>query len=390
MGFVSALIDEKRSKMKGIPCKVHPMTRKSTWILQILALFSLSVLPTKAEDAPTAAETPTPPSFNRIVEYTPTAVYVGDSITCCFRVENATTATAELELLTQTFDADGKELRSQLKNLNLAAQKTKSIQIDLDSESGKKILFTLRRKNETEMIEQTRMCLVRDNEVWPDTAVRNTRMETHRDAEIIVLLVKKRRRVEDRSYAPLKWLVASTTGTTSGVSEGSGVAYVPNRWEIEKSARRQIIPSYKNNGVSPILMATDAILKSLQKIKSDTQTVPERIVVALPPEDLDVGTDPQVYKLVLETLLSQMHLLGVKEIVLIPPVQFGAAEQPLRSLWKVVHETARLYHCQSVDVTEYMKEQGWRIDAASKGVYGLKPNAEGLKKFEQGLTNLLP
>jgi len=185
----------------------------------------------------------------------------------------------------------------------------------------------------------------------------------------------------------LKWMLDPAPGETS-FAPGTGLAFVPGAWGLEKSERRQVLGPYVANGVPPLLRAAADVIHAVRPDKN--RNAPERLVIALPPEDLDVDTDPRTYKLVLETLLAHLRKCGVREIVLIPPVQFGSNDKQRDIYWKAVYDAVPVYECQSADASEFMREAWWRVDSNQAGVYGRKPNKEGLKKFEQALSNLLP
>lgn len=113
------------------------------------------------------------------------------------------------------------------------------------------------------------------------------------------------------------------------------------------------------------------------------------LLIFLPPEDLDVATAPRLYRIMLEALLARLMHAGAKQITLIPPLRFGTPAEQRQALWQVVYDAAATYEVQALDLNNCLQESFWRADPAEEGVYGARPNAEGLKKIEQGLAKLL-
>ncbi|HYF50832.1 MAG TPA: hypothetical protein VEJ63_15565 [Planctomycetota bacterium] len=340
----------------------------------------------RSADTPQQSSQSTAPPYFLIVDYIPPASYAGDPIACCFRIENATATEAEMELSVSVQDASGKELKAKTDNIKVPAKSDRPLQMDLESETGAKFVFSLKCKGAAEVHATTVARLIREDDAWPATTVRNGRLESGEAREIIVPVIRKRLKARDRTYAPLKWIMDPAPGE-SALAAGKGIAFVPGGWGIAKSERQVPLGPYEPNGAAPILRATADVLSS---IGAKDQKIPERLVIALPPEDLEVDTDPRVYKLVLETMLAHLRKLGVREIVLLPPIHYSGNQKQRDIYWRAVHEAALVYECQSVDATEYMREEWWRVDTSGGAVYGKKPNKQGLKKFEQALSNLLP
>ncbi|MCZ7644076.1 MAG: hypothetical protein M5U26_02160 [Planctomycetota bacterium] len=104
-------------------------------------------------------------------------------------------------------------------------------------------------------------------------------------------------------------------------------------------------------------------------------------MVLLPPEDLEVATDPRVYRIVVEALLGRLRAGGVREVALAPPCFYGRPKRQQQRLWDEVREAAKLSEATALDVSDWLDESRWRVDPEQEGVYGRAPNALGLKKI---------
>jgi hypothetical protein len=142
-----------------------------------------------AEDSSHAPEKRVEP-FYLITDYLPPAVYSGDPMTCCFRVENNTADAANMELIVSVQDEAGKEIKTSAEAVAAGAKSTQPVQTDLASDIGAAVEFTLRMKGKTEVIARAAIKIVRDNDAWPKTALRNGRLETPDKGQVIVPVVR--------------------------------------------------------------------------------------------------------------------------------------------------------------------------------------------------------
>jgi hypothetical protein len=362
------------------------MNRASGLIVLLAALLPSSAFAEARSDPQPPAQAPEPPPkkpFYLITDYLPPAIYDGDEITACFRVENTTGADADLELLVLIKDSDGRELSRKSLPVKATARQFATCQTALDSRAGASLSFTLNKSGNE--VASAKAMLIRDETPWPQTRVRLGRLETDPSGEAIIPVVRKRIKNEERAYSPLRWLLNEDAAESQQKSAGA-LAFVPGRWRMSegKSASYVALGPYAADGCPPILRAVDQILKRVAK--GDAQ----RLVILLPPEDLDVASDPRIYRTVLDALLAHLKTLKVEKVTLVPPLHYGSGENHRQMLWKSVHEQASAYEVESVDATEQLDEMLWRADPEVKGGYGVRPNSGGLKKIEQALANLLP
>jgi hypothetical protein len=350
----------------------------------VAALFFLAALAAGAE------ETPPKQDFYLIIDYLPLAVYEGDAISACFRVENTTSAAADVEVVASITDEAGKEIWRKAEKLSAPSKGFSQCQFNLDSAAGTAVSFTLSAN------AQVRLRLVRDENRWPDAQIKDGRLATEDKGELILPVVRKRLRTPDRAFAPLKWMVDSGSPLI-GKGE-AGRAFIPGRWaltaETKDPAKWAKLGPYAADGATPMACALRDILKNIAQARTESSPeapkVVERAVIFLPPEDLDVATDPRMYRILLDALLVHLKKADTRQIVLVPPLLYGASEKHRQSLWRAVHEAALANEVRSVDPTEYLNEKNWRADPAREGAYANRPNPEGMKKIEQALTNLLP
>lgn len=106
-------------------------------------------------------------------------------------------------------------------------------------------------------------------------------------------------------------------------------------------------------------------------------------MIILPPEDLDLSTDPCVYRQMIDALPAHLARHRVKQITLIPPLRFGTNDKLRQALWRSVRDAAATYKVSFVaPPPTCLDEKLWRLDPKTKNIYGLSPNAEGLKEIE--------
>jgi hypothetical protein len=173
---------------------------------------------------------------------------------------------------------------------------------------------------------------------------------------------------------------------SGAVQSGKAIGFVPSGWKIASREPLHAIGPYEKGGAIPLLRAIADVFDTMGKATA----VPERVVIMLPPEDLELATDPRSYQLLLEALLIHLKIAGAREIIVVPPFHYGSPEEHRKSIWKAVRDATEAYDCQAMDATDFAHEKYWRVDPSQEGVYGARPNAGGVKMIEQGLTSLIP
>jgi len=352
----------------------------------VLLPLAITAAVNAAEESPhaalpaAAAKSP----FYFIIDYLPPVIYDRDSVTGCFRVENTRGTEAKLDFVFTAFNEANEILKENTQPVTAAATGFTSFQGSLDSRLAARMSFTLR--NGKDVLGSVSLKLLRDDAPWPPTTVRNGRLELSEGGDILLPAVTKRVRKEDRSFAPIKWILGNGDAPAAKSAVPS-VVFMPGRWSDDKTPTR--LGPYELNGAPPILFAMDRILNRAPALLDELKT-PAQVVICLPPEDLDAATDPRVYRAILDGLLAHATRMAVKKVFVVPPFQYGAREKVAAALLREVELACGAYGALAVDPAEYLNEKLWRVDPDKEGVYGIRPNAMGLKKIEQGLFNLIP
>ena len=355
---------------------------------RVLAIgLAVATLSQAAEDVTRPVATPAAvvkSPYYFIIDYLPAVIYDRDSVTGCFRVENTSGAEAKLDFVSTVFNESGEILKESTQPVTAASTGFTSFQGSLDSRLAGRMNFSLR--NGKDVLGSVSLRLLRDDAPWPATTVRSGRIELTDGGDVLLPAVAKRIRKEDRSFAPMKWILGK--GDAPAVKSAvPSVVFMPGRWSDDKTPAR--LGPYELNGAPPILVAMDRILKRAPVLLDDLKT-PAQLVISLPPEDLDAATDPRVYRAILDGLLAHATRLSAKKVFVVPPFQYGAREKAAAALVREVELACGAYGVVAVDPSEYLNEKLWRVDPDKEGVYGIRPNATGLKKIEQGLFNLIP
>jgi hypothetical protein len=324
-----------------------------------------------------------------IIDYLPVAIYDRDGITGCFRVENSSGAEAKLDFVFTSFNEAGETLKENTQAVTAAPNGFTAFQGTLDSRMAARVTFSLR--NGKDVLGSVALRLVRDEAAWPATVIRGGRIELAEGGDVLLPAVTKRIRKEDRAFAPMKWILGNGEAAKSKDSVPS-IVFKPGRWganEKARAAQTQLGP-YELNGAPPVLFALNQILSRAPGLLAEEKNGPAQFVICLPPEDLDAATDPRVYRTLVDGLLAHLARLPAKKFFVVPPFQYGAREKAAAALAHEVNSAAGVYGMIAVDPSEYLNEKLWRVDPEKEGVYGIRPNATGLKKIEQGLFNLIP
>ena len=371
------------------------MTAMRTLPLIMLLASTIVCAEEQAPPAPQSAPAPKEP-FYLITDYLPQAIYDVDSVTGCFRVENTTGKEDNLELAVKVSDAGGAAVEEQSKPLVAPTSGFGQCQHTQDIRQAATIRFTL--KKGAQKFGDVNVRLIRDDVPWPDTKIVNGRVVAVDNGDVVVPVVHRVLKVQNRAFAPIKWIVGDSAKEQNAKGE-QALIFVPGRWPLNaanagSNQKWIVLGPYAADGSMPVLRAFDQVLHELTKPTKDKDgkpaSVPTRVAVCLPPEDLGVASDPRVYRMVVDALQARLIALGVKQIVLIPPFQFGTPDKYWQRMNSEVQESASVYGMQAVDPQEFLQEKLWRVDPDVEGAYGASPNPAGLKKIEQGLADLLP
>ena len=353
----------------------------------VLPLLLCCVACGEESTAPSAPPAPRP-AFFLITDYLPIAIYDGDALSACFRIENTTDKEAALEMAVTACDDAGVEISRRVEKVKAPARGFGSFEHTLESRRAGVVKFLL--QDATGPLAQCAMRVLREHKTWPETRVRNGRLETA-EGEILLPVVRKQLRTENRAYTPLSWLLGRDE-PAPGAKLQDGMACLPACWQLAKdrpAGEFVALGPYGRDGCMPLLRALADVLSGLRRPARGESGAAARVAIFLPPEDLDVGSDPRTYRIVLDALAAHLKNAGAQRVVLVPPLHYGAPEKHRLALWREVHECAAAYSLQSVDPAEHLNESLWRADPDKAGVYGIRPNEAGIKKIEQALRDWL-
>lgn len=358
------------------------------WFL-VCSLLAPSAL--RGEDTATPASSP--PAEKRagvhlIVDHLPVALYETEPLTACFRIENATDGAMKVELRVALFDAEGKEVRVDRTELEPKSQAFATYQKDFRLEG----VTTLRVFLDTPKGEQAGPVLrvLRDRDAYPDAEAAGGALRIKDGGARLVFFTQRRQTKDDRRWAPVRW----AWGGPASAKPARVLALLPGAWGRKPQPGSEdavdisdLLPEafaephsaaalgpFELDPTLPLLKAFDAAVRSLETAQADG------VILALPPEDLDVAADPRVYRTVLDALLTRLRLMGAKSLALAPPCHYGRPREQQERLWEEVRASAKAQDASVLDPGEWLDETLWRIDPKQRGVYGARLMPKGAKK----------
>ena len=317
-----------------------------------------------------------------ILDYLPPAIYEGDALSACFRIESAGPAKAAFELRGRVFDDAGKELKTFSKKVQPAPGEFASATLDFETQGAARI--TVELFDGALATGAFAAVFQREDAPWPETRVTQGRLVLASNGDTLVPLVRKKRAVEERAFAPLDWVMGRGAQNTP-LRDGKTLLFAPAKWNLKTEGIAPLGP-FSAGGGTPILRAMDAILHACRQAGALKLS---RVVIVLPPEDLELATDSRTYHLALSALLARLNKAGVAQTVLYAPFKFGCNEAHRKALWKEAHAAAALYAARIDDPTDWITEAAWLADPHAPGVFAPSPNATGRKMIEQALSDLI-
>ncbi|MCW8132974.1 MAG: hypothetical protein KIS92_21685 [Planctomycetota bacterium] len=332
--------------------------------------------------------------FYLIVDYLPAALYTGERFTACLRAENATSAAAEVTVRAETFDATGKRIAANDEKLAAPAGGFGEYKKEFDLKGVARLAFTLVTPQGE--VPGPAVALVREADPWPAAALVEGRL-TDKNA-VQIPIVERAEKEVDRTFAPIVWALGLKDQDAKTPVTRVLLA-LPGAWgkpaadgvdfgAIAPAKAKAIAPlgPYEPSGCPPMLRAFNEVLRAVAAQKE----APERVVIVLPPEDLEVATGPRVYRIVLDGLLARLKRAGVRQAILAAPCKFGVPEAQARALAEEVRQAARGGEARTLELADELGEAAWRLEPGKPGVYGRRPNEEGQKRIAQKLEDLLP
>ena len=352
--------------------------------LMRLCCVSLCVVSMSLPGAESAPSIVPRTSAYLITDYLPPAIYEGDGLSACFRIENTAPVKSSFEVTAKTSDAAGAELKTVVEKVSVAPGAFGSVKFEFDTKRVARIHFELKSAGESTVIAGENVALLRDDDAWPATKISNGRIVLAEGGDAAIPVVQKKRAVEERAFAPVKWLFGSSVD--DGVARtGKSIAFAPGTWQLNAESVRALGP-WPVNGSIPILNALNQILGELRGAAAGEF---RRIAILLPAEDLDFATDPRTYRVALDALLARLAKAGFTRIALIAPFKYGCNDAHRRALWREIHESAAVNSIKVLDPLDWMGEAQWRADPSVPKVFGQQPNPAARKMIEQALADLI-
>lgn len=319
-----------------------------------------------------------------ITDYLPPAIYEGDGLTACFRIENTASVKSSFEITAKTSDAAGVELKSTVEKVSVAPGAFGAVKFEFETKRVARMHFELKSAGETTVLGIENVALLRDEDAWPVTQILNGRIVLAEGGDAAIPVVQKKRAVEERAFAPVKWLFGSPADE-GAARTGKSIAFAPGSWQLNAVGAHPLGP-WPVNGSIPILNALNQILGELRSAANGEF---KRAAILLPPEDLDFATDPRTYRVALDALLARLAKAGVTRVTLFAPFKYGCNEAHRKALWREIHESAMVNAVKVLDPLDWMGEAQWRADPAVPKVFGQRPNPAGRKMIEQALADLI-
>jgi len=326
-----------------------------------------------------------------MVDYLPQALFEGEPLTLCLRGENTNDQAAAAEVSFSVIGADGKALREGAENLALAGQGFAPWRKDFELAGVRNLRASLKRDGKE--YAALRVRVLHDSDAWPKTEVRGGRLVEAETGDLLTVATRRRLAADNRTWAPIRW----ASGDEHPLKDaGPAALFLPGAWAKEVDGKLdfealapqggpapQPLGPYVLRGVAPVLLAAGDVLRALP------EAAPERVVVWLPPEDLEAATDARLYQVALECLLTRLEERGVKHAVILAPVKFGTPAPRQEKLLGAVREAAKAHNAYLAGGSEALEESLWRLDPKTPNVYGPRPNVDGRKWIAQKLAVLV-
>lgn len=356
------------------------MVERRRWAAHIcVGLLALAFSAFCAESASNG----TPAAFF-VVDYLPPALYEGDALAACFRIENSDSKKVSFDVTARAVDAEKKEIKVLTEKVDAAPHAFAPAKFEFDSKRVASITFTLTIAGDTKALAEHAVALLRDEDPWTATSVENSRLVLAEGRCVAIPVVQKKRNVEVREFAPVQWLLGASKNDAAAHA-GKCAAFVPGAWKLALSDTFALGP-WPLDGSIPILDSMNQILNELRTFAPGEF---KRAVILLPPEDLEMGTDPRTYRVVLDALLSRLKHAQIGRVCLIAPFKYGCDEAHRKALWREIHESAATNSATVRDPLDWLHEPQWRADPATPNVFGSRPNAAGRKMIEQAISDLI-
>jgi len=322
-----------------------------------------------------------------IVDYLPAAVYAGDEIALNVRVENVSKAAVSAELTLEGQKRDGEKFALKTQSIQCPAGGFSSASFTVAS--GDATAFSLKLNAGGATLAGLSVDVLHDDEACPKTVVRAGVIEKEAAGERIVWSPARREKKIDRAFAPMKWLLGSDKKKDEKdktAEQKRVLAFVPGGYQSANQVV-QLLGPYPLDGNAPVLHAAREVLSRLEAMKASGVAL-AGFVIVLPPEDIEVATDPRLFRVVLDGLLTRLKSGGVARVAVIPPFKYGISDERMKVFWKEAADACATHQAQYADPTAFLNETFWRADPAHAGAYSAKPNAAGREQLGVYLKEL--
>jgi len=313
-----------------------------------------------------------------IVDYLPAAVYAGDEIAVNVRVENSSKAAMDAELTLEGTRRDGANSSPRTQKVQCAAGGFASASFSVAS--AEMTAFALKLNSAGETVAKLNVDVLHDDEPWPKTVVRGGVIEKETAAgERLIWVPTRREKKVDRAFLPMKWLLGADEKKKGAADEKARVqpvAFLPSGYSDGKS---EALGPYRLDGNAPVLHAARTILDSVSA---------PALVIGLPPEDIEAATDPRLFRVVLDGLLTRLKSGGAQRVAVLPPFKYGISDERMKGFWKETADACVAHQAQYIDPSPFLNESYWRADPAQAGVYAAQPNSTGRAQLGEYLKEL--
>ena len=341
---------------------------------------------TSPVSAPSASEKPDsskPSPYVMILDYLPLALWDGEPISLCLRLENTLKQPGSVSLTVQVLDDADRPLKEVTETVELPASGLVPWRRDFQSPGVEKLKATL-KSAEGETTLNVRF--IREKTPWPvDAQFKAGRWFDAAKNEHCVLITHRRVKEGQRAFAVVAWLKGDEEEKVAEKTLKT-LLCVPGGWfgakDLEGNTLAQLGPYREIGGVKPgvppLLMAASELLSKIKEAPA------ERLVILLPPEDLEFATDQRLYRIVTQSLMARLVESGVKKILLIPPFKHGASLPQTETFQLAVRESTEGFPVKVLDLGEGASPKFWQL---SPNVFGNQPNDEGRAWITQKLLN---
>jgi hypothetical protein len=349
---------------------VPSRARVRTWLAWLLPCLWYATLARAQDASEKHAEKPKEKAAHLIVDYLPWALYREETFTTCFRIESS--------LPSVTWEAEARDAGGQVlwrQRGEAAPNPFAEALVHFKLETHARFDLRLLEQPGGPVLDELQVTLLQPDTAWPGVQVSDGRL-ADAQGRVVVPVVERRLNKPSRHWKPVSWLMQDDPAPEASV------AVLPGGWADAETARRfeqalgadsvTLLRAGPYRGPAPGLLQLQPKLLSELGPHADTG-----ILLVLPPEDVQCGTDARVYQVLLESLVSRLRIAGHKHLALAPPSAPGVPAARLAPYLEACREICLAYQIALVDQAAFLDEKLWRIPGV-ENAYGAAPQAEPL------------